>query len=77
VTERKSSVTSWEGILVAGLGKGLEWRRSSWCNGGTCLEAAVQDDAILVQSSADPDGPILTLSSIAWRDLIISIKRMS
>ena len=77
MTEQKSSVTSWEGILVAGLGKGLEWRRSSWCNGGTCVEAAVQDDAILLRSSADPDGPILVLSPAAWRDLIIGIKRRS
>jgi hypothetical protein len=72
------SVTSWEGTLAAGLDNIiLKWRKSGRCNEGACIEVAVQGDAILLRSSADPDGPILTFSSVAWRDLIISIKRMS
>lgn len=71
------SVTSWEGILASGLGKSLKWRKSSQCDGGACIEAADQGDAILVRSSADQDGPVLAFSPTAWRDLIVSIKRLS
>lgn len=73
MTERKSSV-SWEDILASGLGESLEWRRSSRCNGGACVEATVQNDAILVRNSSDPDGPILAFSLASWRDSIAGIK---
>jgi Domain of unknown function (DUF397) len=63
--------------LASGVGKNSEWRKSSRCNNGACIEIAVQDDAILVRSSADQDGPIIALSLAAWRDLIIGIKRLS
>jgi Domain of unknown function (DUF397) len=73
----KFSATSWEGILAAGLDNVLKWRKSSRCEGGACIEIAVQGDAILVRSSADPDSPILAFSPSAWRDLIAGIKQPS
>jgi hypothetical protein len=55
-------------VLESSLTEGLEWRRSSQCNGGTCVEVAAQDDAIVVRSSADPDGATLEFSRGSWRE---------
>jgi hypothetical protein len=61
--------------LVSGLGKGSDWRISSWCNGGSCVAVAIRDDAILVRNTSGPEGPILAFNPAAWRDLIADIKR--
>jgi hypothetical protein len=36
----------------------------------------VQNDAILLRSSVDPDGPILAFSPAAWRELITGLKQL-
>jgi Domain of unknown function (DUF397) len=51
------------------------WRISSWCDGGACIEIAIQDHAVLLRSSADPDGPVLAFGPAAWRELIAGIKQ--
>jgi hypothetical protein len=63
--------------LASGLDNVLKWRKSTRCNGGACIEIAIQDDAILLRSSADPDGPVLAFTSAAWRDLIAGLKQAS
>lgn len=63
--------------MASGLDNGLKWRKSSRCDGGACLEIAAQGQAILLRSSVDPDGPVLALTSAAWRDLLVGIKRAS
>jgi Domain of unknown function (DUF397) len=63
--------------LAAGFGKGSEWRRSSWCAEGGCIEAAARDGVVLLRKSADPDGMVLTFTLAAWRDLAARIKQMS
>jgi len=68
-------VTRWEGILASGLDNVLKWRKSSRCDGGACIEIAIQNHAILLRSSVDPDGPILAFTPTAWRDLIVGIKQ--
>lgn len=49
---------------------GLEWRRSSRCNGGNCVEVARFGDLIAVRSSVDPDGAILTVGRAQWQDFL-------
>jgi len=61
--------------LASDLDQGLEWRRSSRCNGGTCVEAAVQGDAVVVRNSAEPAGPALLFSPAAWRDWVADVKQ--
>jgi hypothetical protein len=39
------------------------------------VEAAAQDDAILLRGSVDPDGPVLVFTHAAWRDLTARIKQ--
>lgn len=62
--------------MTSGFDNNTEWRSSSKCEGGACIFAAVQDDAVLLRSSADPDGPILAFTHAAWRDLTARIKQM-
>jgi hypothetical protein len=77
VTEREISVTIREGILASGLDNVLKWRKSSRCTDGGCIEIAIKDDAILLRSSVDPDGPVLAFTPAAWRDLIVGLKQTS
>jgi hypothetical protein len=62
--------------LASGFGNSAEWRSSSRCEGGACVEAAAQDDAILLRSSTDRDGSILAFTHAAWRDMTARIKEM-
>jgi hypothetical protein len=39
------------------------------------VEAAAQDDAILLRRSVDLDGPVLAFTTAAWRDLTARIKQ--
>jgi Domain of unknown function (DUF397) len=61
--------------LGSGVGDGLEWRRSSRCNGGDCVEVAERDDEIIVRSSTDPDGTTLVVGSDSWHEWIVSVKQ--
>jgi len=44
-----------------------EFRRSSFCHNGNCVEVAVGDDgSTLVRDGKDPDGPRLAFTSEEW-----------
>lgn len=68
---------SGEGVLASGFGNSAEWRSSSRCEGGECIEAAAQDGAVLLRNSADPDGIVLPITLAAWRDLTARVKQIS
>jgi hypothetical protein len=51
----------------------LCWQRSSFCNGGDCLEVARQDDAVLVRNSRDP-GSWLSFSAASWDEFVSKVK---
>lgn len=61
--------------MAAGLDNVVKWRKSSRCEGGACVEVAAQDDAILLRSSVDPDGPKLAFTPAAWQDLMAGLKQ--
>lgn len=63
--------------MASGLNNVLKWRKSSRCEGGGCIEIVVQGHAILLRSSAEPDGPVLAFNLAAWQDLITGIKKAS
>jgi Domain of unknown function (DUF397) len=44
------------------------WRKSSFssANGGSCIETASDNGAVLVRDTTDRDGPVLTVSPDAW-----------
>lgn len=52
----------------------MDWRVSSWCDGGACVEvAAVEDLAVLVRDSTVP-GTVLALTPQAWAALVCRVK---
>ncbi|WP_432191364.1 DUF397 domain-containing protein [Streptomyces sp. bgisy027] len=55
----------------------IAWRRSSYSNGmgGECLEVAAASEVVTVRDSKDASGPILKLSTSAWRDFIRTLSR--
>jgi hypothetical protein len=52
---------------------GLEWRRSKWCDGGTCIEVAELDTGIMIRNSAQPD-IFLEVGDDAWRDFVSRVR---
>jgi hypothetical protein len=44
----------------------VEWRRSSYCANGNCVEVAFVGTHVLVRDSKDQDGPILRFTSADW-----------
>jgi Domain of unknown function (DUF397) len=55
--------------VAGGHAAALEWRSSSYCNGGACVQVAVCGDMIALRSSATPASPHLLVTRYAWRDL--------
>ncbi len=52
----------------------VEWRRSSLCDGGSCVEIAYGGaDLIAVRDSGDPDG-VITCPHAGWRDFVAKVK---
>lgn len=52
---------------------GLQWQRSSWCNGGSCLESARHGDTILVRKSDDP-AVTLALGVTEWQEFLEGLR---
>ena len=44
----------------------MDWKRSSRCVSGDCVEVAWRDGMIRVRDGKDPDGPILTFTAAEW-----------
>jgi hypothetical protein len=53
---------------------GDSWKKSSYCNGGDCVQVAQAGDSILFGDSKNPDGPVLTFTLAEWNAVITSIK---
>lgn len=49
-----------------------DWRKSSVCGNGACVEVARVGDDYLVRDSKDPGGPTLTFDSAEWLAFIKS-----
>jgi hypothetical protein len=63
-------------MLEPMLADGLEWHRSSRCNGGACVEVAVGADLVFVRNSADPNGSTLVISRARWARLVTRVKEL-
>jgi len=51
----------------------IEWRASSLCAAGECIQVARLDDAIMVRSSADP-GKQLRFTVQEWADFLAGVR---
>jgi Domain of unknown function (DUF397) len=45
----------------------VEWRQSSRCESGNCIQVARIDGNYVIRNSIDPDGPRLTFSVAEWQ----------
>ncbi len=59
-------------MATAGPGA-LRWRCSSFCNGGQCVEVALQANGVAIRNSADTEN-VLTVSAAGWRAFVRDCK---
>ena len=52
-----------------------EWRKSSWCNGGACVEAQASTAAVRVRDAALERSPVLVFPADEWRAFTERLKR--
>ena len=50
-----------------------QWRRSTRCDAGACVEVAVFEDEVLVRDSKDPEGPVLRFSRTEWEAFLAGV----
>jgi hypothetical protein len=53
---------------------GLNWRRSTRCDNGSCVEIALLATGAAMRDSKDPEGGMLVFSSSAWTDFILAVR---
>ncbi len=51
-----------------------QWRRSTFCASGSCIECANDGEAILVRDSKLANSPILAFGTTAWKQFVAAIK---
>jgi hypothetical protein len=44
----------------------MQWRRSRFCDSGTCVEVAPVAQGIAVRDAKQPDGPVLRFTRDEW-----------
>lgn len=54
--------------------KALDWRRSTYCESGSCVEVARTGDSVFMRNSSSPDGPILTFTHAEWTAFVRGLK---
>jgi hypothetical protein len=52
-----------------------QWRRSSACTAGNCIEVASVADRILIRDSKHPDAPVLAFTKEEWNAFADAVKR--
>jgi hypothetical protein len=53
----------------------LMWHKSPFSQAGHCVEVATKGEAVLIRDSKNQEGPILSVSSSAWRQFVEVIRR--
>ncbi len=61
------------GYLLVNEVSEVKWRRSSKCEGGSCVEVARVEDGVLVRDSKNPDVE-LTFTGAEWRAFIAGVR---
>lgn len=54
--------------------RSIEWRRSSLCESGACVEVAFLGEVIALRNSESPDGPVLTCTPEHWAAFLAAVK---
>ncbi|GII04133.1 DUF397 domain-containing protein [Planobispora takensis] len=54
----------------------IEWRISSKCNGGQCIEVAKLPGGLVgMRDNKEPNGPVLQFTREQWQDFINDVKQ--
>jgi predicted secreted Zn-dependent protease len=53
----------------------LTWRTALNCNGGACVQVAATEHGILLGSTRQPSGPVLSYTPDKWRQFVAGIKK--
>jgi hypothetical protein len=56
------------------IGQQPEWRRSSYCGNGACVEVARSDEGFLVRDAKDPNSPVLSFTPNEWSAFVAGVK---
>lgn len=60
---------------MSGIDESPEWRRSSFCSTGTCVETSFAiPGEVLVRDSKIENGPVLQFPAAAWREFASGIR---
>ena len=60
---------------MAKLPETSEWRRSTSCSGGNCIEVARHGDRYLIRDSKDLAAAPITVSADEWRAFVEGVQR--
>jgi len=52
----------------------LDFRTSSFCNNGACVEIAFTEDSVVVRDSKNPQAQTLSYTTGEWRDFVAGVK---
>lgn len=52
----------------------IVWRKSEASADGACVEVAFADAVVLVRSSKDPSGPVLSFSGPEWSAFLVGAR---
>jgi predicted secreted Zn-dependent protease len=55
--------------------KRLTWHTALSCDGGACVQVAVDDHSILIGNSRQPGGPVLEYTRDEWHEFVGGIKK--
>ncbi|WP_406492306.1 DUF397 domain-containing protein [Streptomyces sp. NBC_01604] len=62
------------GARESGVGDGdllvLDWRKSSACDPVDCVEVALMARGVRVRESTRPEGNVISVGAVAWRDFL-------
>ena len=48
----------------------VDWVRSSFCETGSCVEAAFRGENVVLRNSKDSGGPILQFTNTEWTEFL-------
>ena len=52
----------------------LQWRRSSRCESGNCVEVARIGESFAVRDSKDDKSPVLTFAAESWASFVADVR---
>lgn len=52
-----------------------EFRRSSYCDSGACVEVAQTKNGALVKDAKNPDGPVLSFKPDSWKAFTAGVQQ--